>query len=70
MIWCYDCQLDTRGTGGIFSGPIPHGIMDMLGISLDRINLKTGKRTTPVLSKKSHKIYYKEVKGLGNESGV
>ena len=23
MIWCYDCQEDMKGFGGIFDGPIP-----------------------------------------------
>ena len=70
MIWCYDCKADTRGTGGIFSGPIPHGAMDMFGMSLDRIDLKTGKRSMPVLSKSSHKIYYREVKEKESESSI
>ena len=40
MIWCYDCKVDTPGDGGIFDGPIPMGLMEMLGISLDRWNMK------------------------------
>ena len=42
-IWCYDCKKDTKGTGGIFDGPIPIGAMNILGVRFDRINLKTGK---------------------------
>lgn len=44
MIWCYDCQKDTEGTPGIFDGPINIELCAMLGISLDRIDLTTGKR--------------------------
>jgi len=43
-IWCFDCEKDTPGTDGIFDGPIPYEITKMLGISFDRIDLKTGKR--------------------------
>jgi len=43
-IWCYDCEKDTRGTDSIFDGPIPYEITKMLGISFDRIDLKTGER--------------------------
>lgn len=43
MIWCYDCKKDTRGTEGIFDGPIPLEVSKILGISFDRIDLKTKK---------------------------
>ena len=43
MIWCYDCEIDTKGTGGIFDGPIPIQAAAMFGISFDRINLETNK---------------------------
>jgi len=39
-IWCYDCQIDTDGNGGIFDGPIPLGASELLGISFDRWNVK------------------------------
>jgi len=26
MIWCYDCEIDTEGNGGIFNGPILLGV--------------------------------------------
>jgi hypothetical protein len=35
-IWCYSCKTDTKGTGGIFDGPIPMGACKVLGISFDR----------------------------------
>ena len=41
MIWCYDCEVDTKGTGGVFSGPIPFGAAGLLGLSFDRIILET-----------------------------
>lgn len=42
-IWCYDCKIDTKGDGGIFSGPIPAMATQILGIYFDKFNLKTGK---------------------------
>lgn len=42
-IWCYDCEIDTEGTGGIFSGPISIELLEMFGIRLDRIRLSDGK---------------------------
>lgn len=44
MIWCFDCKKDTPGTGGIFDGPIPFELTQMLGISFDKIEIKTGER--------------------------
>lgn len=40
-IWCFDCQIDTDGTGGVFDGPIPIRTAIMLGLSFDRFNLET-----------------------------
>ena len=40
LIWCYDCELDTKGTGGIFSGPIPVELCKMMGISFEKRYLK------------------------------
>lgn len=42
MIWCFKCERDTKGTAGIFGGPIPIGAAQMMGIRFDRVNLKTG----------------------------
>jgi len=42
-IWCFSCQKDTRGSGGIFDGPIPIELCKELGISFDRIYLKSKK---------------------------
>ncbi len=43
-IWCFDCEIDTDGTGGIFDGPIPVQLCEMMGISFDRIRVSDGKR--------------------------
>ena len=43
MIWCFDCEIDTPGTGGIFDGPIPIHTCEMIGISFDKIRLADGK---------------------------
>lgn len=40
-IWCYDCEIDTDGTSGVFDGPIPIQTSRLLGITFDRINLET-----------------------------
>ena len=39
-IWCYDCKIDTPGTGGIFDGPIPCEVAKIFGISFDRLYFK------------------------------
>jgi len=43
-VWCWRCLKDTPGNPGIFGGPIGIEICELLGISLDRIDLKTGQR--------------------------
>ena len=43
MIWCFDCEIDTLGTSGIFDGPIPVGLCEDLGIKFDRIRLSDNK---------------------------
>jgi len=43
MIWCYACQKDTRGTLGVFGGPIPLGTALMMGYNFDRFNMLTEK---------------------------
>ena len=45
MIWCYHCQIDTKGTEGIFGGPIGWGIAQLLGISFNRWDMKKQKIT-------------------------
>lgn len=40
-IWCYNCCIDTEGTGGIFTGPIPIEVVYMTGIHFDRLLLES-----------------------------
>lgn len=42
LIWCYDCEKDTKGTGGIFDGPIPVKVCELMGIVFDKYNIETG----------------------------
>ncbi len=43
LIWCFACEEDTKGTGGIFDGPIPIELCTMMGISFDKIRISDGK---------------------------
>jgi hypothetical protein len=45
-LWCYDCEIDTPGFGGIFDGPIPINLCLMLGLTFDRIRISDMKRLT------------------------
>jgi len=43
-IWCYECEKDILLSiyhAGIFSGPIPVGVCEILGVVFDRINIVT-----------------------------
>jgi len=43
-IWCFDCSIDYVPVyHGIFDGPIPINLTQMLGISLDRVEIATGR---------------------------
>jgi hypothetical protein len=35
-VWCFDCKKDTKGTEGVFGGPIPIMTSAVLGMSFDR----------------------------------
>lgn len=59
MVWCYDCEVDTKSDGGVFAGPIAPMAMGILGISLDRIELATGRRLRPLM--KDGKVEYVSV---------
>lgn len=39
-VFCYDCNVDTKGDGGIFSSPIGIQAAQLLGISFNRWNMK------------------------------
>ena len=60
MIWCYDCKKDLPGFSGIFDGPIPMGTMELLGVSLNRIYLKSKKMFKPVTTKDRKQIVYRQ----------
>lgn len=56
MIWCYDCEKDTPGNGGVFDGPIALKATRLLGMNLDRIDLKTGQRL--YCTQRGHKLIW------------
>lgn len=49
MIWCYDCQKDTKGNGGLFDGPISLELCDMFGISFKRFYMNENEIRTPTI---------------------
>ncbi len=61
-LWCFECEQDfIPKHWGIFDGPIPIGLCGMMGISFDRMNIKTH-RITPMPAfdgSKLHKLYDK-----------
>jgi hypothetical protein len=57
MIWCYDCKIDIHGFRGIFDGPIPLGVMEVLGLSLNRLYFKSNKIFKPVVNKNRRVVY-------------
>ena len=61
-IWCYDCKIDTPGTPGIFDGPIPMGVMEILGAPLWRLYLKSKAVCKPIITKDNHIVYRKAKK--------
>jgi len=46
MIWCYDCEKDTKGTDGIFNGPVNVHCCELLGMIFDEVNIETGEVRT------------------------
>ena len=58
-IWCYFCKLDLPGTPGIFDGPIPMGVMEILGAPLWRKYLKSGAVCKSVIDKHGRVVYRK-----------
>jgi hypothetical protein len=59
MIWCYDCKQDLPGFSGVFDGPIPMGLNRILGISFNRIYLKSGKMFKPMTTTDGKRIVYR-----------
>ena len=62
MVWCWRCLKDTRGTDGVFDGPIPIDTGKILGICFDRIDLKTGQWLVPEIIE--NKMEYKTVENI------
>ena len=58
LIWCYDCEIDTRGNGGIFDGPVPIGVCEILGISFDKLDIASGKRLYMRLDEENGKVLW------------
>lgn len=42
-LWCFECEKDIPIKYSILHGPIPATVAEAMGISFDRINIKTGK---------------------------
>ena len=66
MIWCYDCKKDTHGKDGIFGGPIGLEVCKLLGISFDRIDIKTGERL--FMNRKGNKFVYEKAAKQGDSA--
>ena len=67
LIWCYDCKIDTKGTAGIFDGPIPVSVCEVLGISFDKYDM-IGKFVIPFKKdKKMEKCFKCEEPNMGRE---
>ena len=65
-IWCYDCQIDTDGNGGLFDGPIPLMAAQLMGINFNRVYLKEGIVKYPRLV--GHKVkWFAKYKPFGME---
>ena len=60
MIWCYQCRIDTPGTGGIFSGPIPLEVSKILGVSFDRFYFRD--KSIRKMEIKGHKLVWRKEK--------
>lgn len=63
LIWCFDCEKDTRGTGGIFDGPIPIRFSNMMGINFDIIRLEDNELLKMDVDENG-KIIYKDKNGI------
>lgn len=70
-IWCYDCKIDTEGTGGIFDGFIPVQLTKILlgDHCFDKIDIETGRRMKMYCNKKTGKLWWRKtkVKGGGDD---
>ena len=62
MVWCPKCKIDTKGSPSIFSGPIPLEAMQLLGVSFDRLDLRTKERLYMHLTKKGDRLIWRRKK--------
>jgi gamma-glutamylcyclotransferase (GGCT)/AIG2-like uncharacterized protein YtfP len=78
-IWCCDCEKDVlipQSYSGIFGGPIPMGISQMLGLSFDRVSvdgkhiLKYDGQVELDYEKKINKERYSKLEGILSEEIV
>ena len=60
MIWCYQCRLDTKGTGGIFDGPIPLEVAKIFGTTFDRFYFKD--KSIRKMEVRGNKLFWKKIK--------
>ena len=61
-VWCWRCLKDTRGTGGVFNGPVPVHGAEFMGICFDRIDLETGQWLKPMII--GDKLVYEPIKSI------
>lgn len=59
-IWCYDCKKDLSGFPGVFDGPIPITTCELMGISFNRIYLKSRKMFKPIMTRNNKHIVYRQ----------
>jgi len=60
FIWCKDCKIDTKGTEGVFGGPIPIEAAGLLGMCFDRWDMR--KKKIIVYDRKKKKDLYLTLK--------
>jgi len=66
-IWCFDCKIDTRGNEGIFGGPIPLEVSEMLGVRFDRFYFRD-KSIRKMEVKGDRLVWRKEKNGIFHKS--
>lgn len=56
-LWCFTCEIDFKPKHwGIFDGPIPFNLSNLLGIHFYRVELKSGEYFAPNLNLNYHKV--------------
>lgn len=64
MVFCWRCLKDTPGNPGVFDGPFPmdREFHDLLGISIDRIHIPSGRILRWEFSKSGKRVIWKFVR--------